>query len=249
MSGRLNGKTALVTGSTSGIGKAVAIAFAAEDAHVVVSGRNQANGEAVTAAIRAAGGRADFVAADLGGGVEAAQRLAAETARMLGGRVDVLVNNAGIFPGGPTVGVTEEVFDAVINVNVKATWFLTAAIVPGMLERGGGSVINMGSIVAWRGMNGIALYSLSKAALHSLTKTWTAEFGPDGVRFNTLAPGLIRTEGTAAAHDRVEQLDLTSPARRTGLPEEVAAAAVYLASDESAYVHGAEIAIDGGHIV
>jgi NAD(P)-dependent dehydrogenase (short-subunit alcohol dehydrogenase family) len=249
MNGRLNGKTALITGSTSGIGKATAIAFATEGARVVVSGRNQPKGDAVVEAIRATGGRADFVAADLGGGVEAARCLAAEATQVLGGRVDVLVNNAGIFPGGPSLSTTEATFDAVLDLNVKSIWFLTTAVAPGMIERGGGSVINMGSIVALRGMNGIALYSLSKAALHSLTKTWAAEFGPGGIRFNTLAPGLVRTEGTAGSHDRVEQLALNSPARRSGMPEEVASAAVYLASDESAYVHGAEIVIDGGHIV
>ncbi|MDB5058624.1 MAG: short-chain dehydrogenase, partial [Chloroflexi bacterium] len=193
MTGRLQGKTALVTGSTSGIGRAVAMAFAAEGAHVVVSGRDKARGEEVVAAIRAADGRADLVTADLSQGVEAARRLADEATRVLGGRVDVLVNNAGIFPGGPTADVDEETFDAVYRVNVKAPFFLTAALAPRMAERGTGAIINIGSWVGSLALGGSAMYGSSKAALELLTKAWSAEFGPAGVRVNAVSPGLVRT--------------------------------------------------------
>ena len=131
MSERLAGKTALITGSTSNIGRAMAVAFGAEGAHVAVSGRSAERGAAVVAQIRAVGGRADFVAADLDGSPAASRRLAEEAGRVLGGRIDVLVNNAGIFPGGATAATDEAVFDRVYAVNVKAPFFLTAVIAPG----------------------------------------------------------------------------------------------------------------------
>src|SRR2546427_5066831 len=145
MGKRLAGKSALVTGATSNIGRAIAAAFAAEGAHVAVSGRSRERADELIDEIRASGGRADFVPADLDGSARVSQELAAEATRVLGGRVDILVNSAGIFPGPTTPATDEARFDEVYAVNVKAPFFLTAAIAPAMAERGRGSIINLGS--------------------------------------------------------------------------------------------------------
>ena len=167
---RLENKTALVTGATSNIGRAIAITFAAEGAQVVISGRDQTRGAEVVAEIRAAGGRADFVQAELDGSRGASEELAAAATRALGGRIDVLVNNAGIYPGLSTAATDEATFDQVYAVNVKAPFFLTAAIAPAMAERGGGAIINLGSWIARLGIPIGSLYSSTKGAIETLTR-------------------------------------------------------------------------------
>ena len=179
----LHGKTALITGGTSGIGRAVAERLASDGAEVIISGRDEGRGREVVQAIEAAGGTARFIAADLASFADV-RRLAAAARD-----VDVLVNNAGVFPGGPTDQTTEEAFDLTFDVNVKAPFFLTAAIAPRMAEKGGGSIINISTMAATIGMNGLAAYGASKAAVESLTKAWTAEYAAQGVRVNTVAPG------------------------------------------------------------
>jgi NAD(P)-dependent dehydrogenase (short-subunit alcohol dehydrogenase family) len=245
---RLAGKTALVTGATSNIGLAIARAFGAEGAHVVVSGRSAERGAQVVDGIRAAGGQADFVAADLDGSLEASRDLATQAMRVLGGRIDVLVNNAGIFPRTTTATTDEATFDEVYGVNVKAPYFLTAAIAPVMVTAGSGSIINIGSWIARLGIPS-ALYSSTKGAIETLTKAWAAEFGPGGVRVNAISPGVIRSlnaDGSNSASHPAEFMMRGTPAGRSGTPDEVAYAAVYLASDESTFVHGSVIDIDGG---
>ncbi|MGH3379503.1 MAG: SDR family NAD(P)-dependent oxidoreductase [Actinoallomurus sp.] len=246
MTGRLDGRTALVTGSTSGLGRAVADAFAAEGAHVVLTGRGKEAGERALAELRGAGHRADFAAADLAEGVPAASRLAEEAERLLGGRVDILVNNAGIVPVGPTADFDEAAYDRAWTVNVKSAFFLTARLAPAMAARGDGVVINTGSIVVSHGIAGSALYSATKAAVESLTMSWSAEYGPQGVRVNTISPGLVLTEGTAPGTGRVEAMAAASPAGRPGRAEEIGPLAVYLASADAAYVHGSTFTLDGG---
>jgi NAD(P)-dependent dehydrogenase (short-subunit alcohol dehydrogenase family) len=248
MGARLEGKTALVTGATSNIGWAIAVAFGAEGAHVVVSGRSVERGAMVLDQIRATGGRADFVRANLDGSAKASRDLADESRRVLGGRIDILVNNAGIFPRSTTATTDEATFDEVYAVNVKAPYFLTAAIAPAMADAGHGAIINLGSWIARLGIPS-ALYSSTKGAMETLTRAWAAEFGPAGVRVNAISPGVIRApnpDGSDSGRQPAEHMMRGTPAGRSGTPEEIAHAAVYLASDEAAFVHGSVIDVDGG---
>jgi NAD(P)-dependent dehydrogenase (short-subunit alcohol dehydrogenase family) len=244
---RLHDKTALVTGSTSNIGRAIAVAFGREGAHVVVSGRSAERGAEVVEQIRAAGGRADFVAADLDGSPAASASLATHAAALLGGRIDILVNNAGIFPAATTDSTDEESFDRVYAVNVKAPFFLTAAIAPAMAARGHGVIINLGSWIARLGIPVGALYASTKGAVETLTRAWSAEYGPSGVRVNAISPGVTR-EVVPDGGDLTEALMHGTPAGASGRPEAIAHTAVYLASDEAAFVHGTVIDVDGGRV-
>ena len=245
---RLMDKTALVTGSTSGIGRATALALAREGTHVVVSGRDDARGQEVVREIRAHGGRAEFVRAELAD-ADSATALAVEALRLLGGRIDILVNNAGTGKGGPTATMTEKDFDTMYALNVKAPYFLTAAVAPGMAERGGGTIINLGSKNATFGSAHSSLYGSSKAAMELLTRCWAAEFGPCGVRVNTISPGPTVTPmitSSVAGLSELQRQAQDLPARRLADPTDIADAVVFLASDEAAYIHGARIPLDGG---
>jgi NAD(P)-dependent dehydrogenase (short-subunit alcohol dehydrogenase family) len=248
MTSTLTGSTALVTGGNSGIGRAAALALAGRGAHVVLSGRDAERGEKTAADIRAEGGTAHFVAADLSGQASARQ-LARRAAEMGGGHVDILVNNAGgIYPVGPTHETTEADFYRVFTLNVKAPFFLVAELAPAMAARGHGVIVNVTSMVAELGMAQTGLYGGSKAALVLLTKSWAAEYGPDGVRVNAVSPGPIRTEGAAGLVALLDQLAAAAPSGRPGTPEEIASAIAYLASDEASFVQGALLPVDGGRV-
>jgi NAD(P)-dependent dehydrogenase (short-subunit alcohol dehydrogenase family) len=245
MGTRLASKTALVTGGTSNIGRAIAVAFAREGAHVVVSGRSTQRGGEVVEEIRRADGRADFVAADLDGSSKASRELATAATRIRGGHIDVLVNNAGIFPPSPSSDATDEdTFDRVYAVNVKAPFFLTAAIAPAMAERGNGVIINLGSWISRLGIPVSSVYSSTKGALETLTRAWAAEYGPAGVRVNAISPGVILSSTSQSS--TAETMMRGTPANAAGGPDAIANAAVYLASDESMFVHGTVIDVDGG---
>jgi NAD(P)-dependent dehydrogenase (short-subunit alcohol dehydrogenase family) len=243
---RLTERTALVTGSTSGIGRAIAKAFAAEGARVVVSGRDERRGREVVEEIRAAGGTAAFVGGDIASAAGA--RSLAERAAAQFGAIDVLVNNAGAFTFGPTEAVAEAEFDGMVDTNIRGSFFLTAALVPGMVELGGGKIVNITTMAAHVGLPGAAVYGASKAALSLLTKAWAAEYGPRGVNVNEIAPGPVRTPAATALGPGFDQIVASVPVKRAASPEEIAAAAVYLAGAESDYVHGTTLAVDGGRL-
>ncbi len=238
------GKRALITGGTSGIGRATAIALAAAGATVAVSGRDKAKGQAVVDAIAPAGSVV-FVANDL---VDArsAIDLAASAVDFLGGGVDILVNNAGTSTFGSTASSDEAMFDTIYGLNVKVPYFLVAALAPAMAKRGTGAIVNVSTMVAQFGLDGMALYGSSKAALELLTKAWAAEFGPKGVRVNAVSPGPTRTEGSARMGDALDELASVAPAGRPASSQEIASAIVFLASDEASFIHGAVLAVDGG---
>jgi NAD(P)-dependent dehydrogenase (short-subunit alcohol dehydrogenase family) len=246
MTSDLSNSAALVTGGTSGIGRAAAGELARLGARVVLTGRDAARGEQAVREIEQAGGRAFFVAADLRD--EASARDLAGRARELVGDVDILVNNAGVFPFGPTDKMTEEDFDTVYALNVKVPYFLVAELAPGMAARGTGAIVNVTTMVAEIGAAGMGLYGSTKAALVLLTKSWAAEFGPSGVRVNAVSPGPTRTEGTAAMGESLDQLAAQGPAGRPGTPTEIAAAIGFLASPAASFVHGAILPVDGGRI-
>jgi len=247
MTPRLQGRTALITGSTSNIGRSMAVAFAAEGAHVIVSGRDDARGAAVVAQIRGAGGAADYVAVELDGSAAASRSLATQAADRLGGRIDVLVNNVGIFPGATTLTADEQMVDRVYAVNIKAPFFLTQAVVPAMIAHGGGVIINLGSWVARLSVPVGALYASTKGAMETLTRAWAAEFGPQGIRVNAVSPGVIADPALYGVdpHPAAVMMQGT-PAGQPGHPDAIAAAAVYLASDDAAFVHGSVLDVDGG---
>ncbi|MFB2598679.1 SDR family NAD(P)-dependent oxidoreductase [Herbiconiux sp. P17] len=245
MSNDLSGKTALITGSTSGIGRTIALLLASQGAHVIVSGRDAERGADTVARITSAGGEADFVGADLND-LTSVANLATQAAAAGNGRVDILVNAAGIYPFAPSVELTPQQFDDIYNLNVKAPFFLTTALAPAMAERGEGVVVNVSTTLATKGIAGASLYASSKAAVETLTKVWAAEFGPSGVRVNAVSPGPIATEGTAPFGDGLSVFHEGTPANRVGQPEEIAAAISFLISDDAKYIHGVILPVDGG---
>ena len=237
--------TALITGGTSGIGRATANKLVQLGIHVLVVGRNVERGEKTVAEIRAAGGKADFISSDLRDAASA-RKVARRAVELGSGRVDILVNNAGMFPFGPTHDTTEEAFEDVYSLNVKAPYFLVAELAPLMAKRGKGAIVNVSTMVADYGVSGMSLYGSSKAAINLLTKAWAAEYGPSGVRVNAVSPGPTRTEGTDAMGEALEQLAAQAPAGRPATADEIAEAIVFLATDRSSFIHGAKLAVDGG---
>lgn len=241
-------KTALITGSTSGIGRATALTLARGGVHVVVSGRHAERGLQVVEQIRAEGGAAQFVGADLRDARSAAE-LAARATESVGGSLDILVNNAAIGAGGPTAGTDESTFDAVLATNLKAPFYLVASIAPAMAARGGGAIVNVSTLAAELALPGLAVYGASKAALDLLTKSWAAEFGPAGVRVNSVSPGPTRTPGSEALGEGLRQLAAQAPLGFVADPEDIAAAIAFLVSDEARFVTGATLDVNGGRTV
>jgi NAD(P)-dependent dehydrogenase (short-subunit alcohol dehydrogenase family) len=237
--------TALITGGTSGIGRAVANKLAELGVHVVVVGRNVERGENTIAEIQAAGGQADFISSDLRD-ASSAREVARRAVDLGNGQIDILINNAGIYPFGLTHEASEVLFDKVYSLNVKVPYFLVAELAPLMAKRGKGAIVNLSTMVADYGASGMSLYGSSKAAINLLTKVWAAEYGRSGVRVNAVSPGPTRTEGTDSMGEGLERLAAEAPAGRPATADEIAEAIVFLATDRSSFVQGAKLAVDGG---
>jgi NAD(P)-dependent dehydrogenase (short-subunit alcohol dehydrogenase family) len=237
--------TALITGGTSGIGRAVARKLAQLGVRVLLVGRNAARGEKTVGEIQSAGGQADFIASDLRDAASA-REVAAEAIKLGNGHVDILINNAGVFPFAPTHETTEELFDNVYALNVKVPYFLVAELAPLMAKRGKGAIVNISTMVADYGMSGMSLYGSSKAAVNLLTKAWAAEYGRSGVRVNTVSPGPTRTDGTESMGESLDRLAAEAPVGRPATADEIAEAVVFLATDRASFIQGTKLAVDGG---
>lgn len=235
------GSTALVTGATSGIGREIALQLARGGAEVVVHGRSAERGAKVVNEIENAGGKARFVAADLTDGDDV-RRLATEA-----GSVDILINNAGIYKFGATPDTDDATFDEHVNINLRAPYILVQQLVPGMVARGKGVVVNVSTVAASVPARGAGIYGATKAGLDQLTRVWADEFGQSGVRVNGLAAGPTDTPGTAVTPGLAAGLGKSATALgRAAEPSEIASAVVFLSSADSSYVNGAILQAGGG---
>lgn len=248
MAGRVAGKVALVTGGASGIGRACAERLAQEGAVIVVTDLQDAKGAEVVEAIKAAGGKAEYHHHDVTS--EAAWIEVAGKIKAAHGRLDILVNNAGIIRRNDALEFTEDDWDAVMDVNLKTTFFLTQAVAKQMLAQGrGGKIINVASMLSYQGGIRVASYTASKSGLAGITKLLANEWAAKGINVNAIAPGYFATNNTEALRadeGRTRDIMARIPAGRWGEPSDLGGAAVFLASAASDYVHGTLLPVDGG---
>ena len=241
----LAGKVAAVTGANTGLGRAIAEALAGAGADVALVGRSDPAG--TLTAIQALGRRAAWIEADLGNKPDHA-RIVSETVRQLGG-LHVLVNNAGIIRRADSIDFTEADWDAVLDVNLKAVFFLSQAAARHMIPNGGGKIINIASMLSFQGGIRVPSYTASKSGIAGITRLLANEWGAKGVNINAIAPGYMATDNTAqlrADEDRNKAILDRIPAGRWGEPSDLGGTAVFLASRASDYVNGAVIPVDGG---
>ena len=243
----LSDKTAIVTGASSGLGRASAVALAAEGANVVVAGLEPEGLDATVELITGAGGRAAAVATDISDAA-AVDAMAALAQHEYGG-VDVLVNNAAIYPYGPWQDFDEATWESVFNVNVKGYWLCSRSVYPQMVERGGGSIVNISSITFFMGNENLMPYVASKGAVVGFTRSLAREAGPHGIRVNAIAPGAFPTRAIEIHPDQQalhDDLMRDQSLKRRGVPEDIANAVAFFAGDQSSFVTGQTLLVDGG---
>ncbi|MEG3959546.1 SDR family oxidoreductase [Microcoleus sp. herbarium2] len=246
-----SGKVAVVTGGTSGIGKAAAIALAQAEANVVVAGRRQAEGEETIRQIQAIGGDAFFVATDVSKEADVQALIEKTMARY--GRLDIAFNNAGVDQETtPLPEQTEATYDRIMDINVKGVWLSLKHEIPAMLKNGGGAIVNTTSGLGLVGAVGVPIYVASKHAVEGLTKSVALEYAKQGIRVNAVSPGLIQTEmldrTVQTNTELMEYFKTTLPMGRIGTPQEVVNAVLWLCSDASSFVTGHSLTVDGGYI-
>lgn len=246
-----DGKVVLVTGGTSGIGRETSVQFAKAGAQVVLAGRRMEQGEAVVDEIASAGGEARFVQTDVTQ-EDQVRHLIEETVRHFG-RLDVAFNNAGVEQGSPITEFTEADYRRVFDINVLGVFLSQKYEIPAMRQSGGGSIINTSSILGHIAMPGAAIYNASKHAVEGITKTTALELAGEGIRVNAVAPGAIATDmidrfAGEEGSDGRQQLAANHPLGRLGRSSEIAAAVLYLASDEASFTTGISLPVDGGYL-
>jgi NAD(P)-dependent dehydrogenase (short-subunit alcohol dehydrogenase family) len=242
---RLSGKSAIITGGGSGIGKAIAQAFAREGANVVIAGRHQ---DKLDHAAQEIGPGCLAVAADVSKADEVEHLVKAAIGKLK--RIDVLVNNAGILLPGTAESLSEEEFDQTFNINVRGPWLLARAVLPHMRTAGGGSIINIGSVLSTLGARNRVAYSASKGALLAITRAMALDHAAEKIRVNCICPGIVETEMVArfSMDESARRQRLAwHPLGRFGQPEDIAGLAIFLASNESAWTTGAVFTVDGGY--
>jgi len=247
---RLKGKVAIVTGGGSGIGRGISTMFAEEGARVLAVDLKEDNGKETVALIEAAGGEAQFIKADVSSATDTAKMVRAAIDTW--GKLDILVNNAGIVRIGSVTEAAEEDWDVVLDVNLKSVFLCSKFAVPEMIRGGGGAIINIASVGGIVGPMEMAAYGSAKAGVINLTRQIAVDFGPKGIRVNCISPGTIVTDMHQAFYSAEEKDEVLAewaamkPLRKVGFPKDIAYAAVYLASDESSFVTGANLIVDGG---